>query len=129
MTENQFKIIDKNNIADHEIIQDTSLDELNSVKECESSEEENYVNDYDKVIICIDNAPHCITTIENIEKKMFNVAVSIKNSISTYDNDVNIYKKNDEIIVSVRYKMVLFSYETIYSSISFMFIKNYENLY
>ena len=128
MTDSQFKTIDSDNIHEDDCVHDDTLDCHNATKECESSD--NSDNKYvDNIIICIDDIPHYSTTIDNIDSKMFNIAQSIKHSISSYDNEINIYKKDDDIVITTRYKFFILSYESIHTTISYMFINNYENVY
>ena len=128
MSDSEFKIINSSNVDSYSTTNDNTLDNYNATKNCESSDDE--ITTQSNFIIYVDDIAHCHTdSLDNIDTKMFKIASNLKNSISLYDNEINIYKKDNDIIITIRYKFFIISYESIYHVISYSSIDNYENLY
>mgnify|MGYP001178475196 CR=1 FL=1 len=128
MSDSDFKVLSPNNIATgDDFIKDNTLDNLNASKECEDTSDSEQSPTY--VVININNTPHCVTTIDNIDNKMYEVASEYKNRIMSYDNEMNIYKKNQDLIITTRYLFYVLSYESISATISYDFVEDYKNLY
>ena len=128
MSDSDFKVLSPNNIATgDDFIKDNTLDNLNASQECEDTSDSEQSLTY--VVININNTPHCVTTIDNIDNKMYEVASEYKNRIMSYDNEMNIYKKNQDLIITTRYLFYVLSYESISATISYDFVEDYKNLY
>ena len=130
MSDSDFKELNPNNIASggDDFIQDDTLDNLNATKECEeTSDSEQTSTTF--VVININNVPHCVTTIDQIQNKLYKVASEYKSKMMSYDNEMNIYKKNQDLIVTTRHLFYILSYESISATISYDFVEDYKNLY
>ena len=131
MSDSEFKIINKDTLLDKNVI-DNTLDNDNATKNCESSDSDD-VSDKNEGIygIYIDDNMYCCTDNNiNIEKKMITIANNILSKhINSYDTEFNIYKKDDDIVITSRYRFFIISYESILHTISYSYTENYENIF
>ena len=135
MSDSEFKIIDNN-----EIIDDKTLDNDNAMKNCEEfdnntndisiSDNETNIEVQKQLSIFVDDNIYCfINNGVDIMDKLMAVARKIASDNLSSQTTINIYKKEKDVIMTIRYHNQIMSQEIIYHKISYKYIDNFDNLF